>query len=307
MKEIIDKAANNDYVLIGLIALLVLLVIIFFIVLLFGGKKKEDSSSNKSEELSNTDVITPTLIEPTNLDFDHEEYVKETTAEFELTPLEDIKPAEDEALPVVMEESPTRKVESINPIDQNMVNTFNFEELSRMISEELDKVNNENSDLPKEIKEEKIEFPDEHKSLFETLSQSEDVKSENRVDTPSFSFEPIKEEKVEVAPTIEPTVPEVKFVDSFKEIESTPTKVEVEKPRSISDDLRAKFNNNYSSVFLNNDTRKEDAESIGFELPKLAEEKPMEVNKTSEPVIKEEDVPLFERFNQETYDINKKD
>ena len=36
-------------------------------------------------------------------------------------------------------------------------------------------------------------------------------------------------------------------------------------------------------------------------LTKLAKEE------SNEPVIKEEEVPLFARFNNETYDLNKKD
>ena len=41
-------------------------------------------------------------------------------------------------------------------------------------------------------------------------------------------------------------------------------------------------------------------------LPKLANEEVVK-KENNEPVIKENDVPLFQRFNQETYDLNQKD
>ena len=297
MKEFIDKMANNDYVLIALIALLIILVIAFFIVLLCSGKKKNTIKEVKKDENLNNG---PELIQDPNVDFNHEEYVKETTAEFELSPIADIKPINEEIIPIIQEESPSRKVENIRPVDENMMNTFSFDELSRMISDELNKT--EEQSTP-EVK---------------TDSEEKNVASDNSF--PFSTFKPIDVEEKTGFDEASIKTPEVSSIDdifaqapvtvsdtAFKEeVKSEVT--EVKKPTDISDSLRAKFSNNFGSLFMNSMMKSDE----DLELPKPAEsvQEPIvkEVeNANLEPVIKEEDVPLFARFNQETYDLNKKD
>lgn len=133
MKELIDTLANNDYVIYSLAGLLGILVILFFI-LLFSGKNKKTKKEEKIVENIEEKIV------PDAIDFDHNEYVKETTAEFELTPIADVKPTPDEFVPdVKFEESPAIDINAKNVEDVPLAD-FNFDELSKSISAELDKL-----------------------------------------------------------------------------------------------------------------------------------------------------------------------
>lgn len=304
MKEFIDKMANNDYVLIALIALLILLVIAFFIVLLCSGKKKNKNNS-LSDESTKSVVDVPASTPNDNIDFNHEEYVKETTAEFELTPIADIKPISEDVMPIVQEESPSRKVENIRPVEAGLMNTFSFDELSKMISEELNK-SEENVASSSSAQNENYSFEvkDEPKDIFNSK--------------PAFESKPVLDEGDPYAFAFEKPQATEPSTDAFKTIAEEPKPVELPKTNevkapevnassSISDNLRAKFSNNFGTLFTNNNVVSND-----IELPKMASEEvknpePLNVMEKNEPVIKDEEVPLFARFNQETYDINKKD
>lgn len=214
MNDIIDKLSGNNYVIIGLCILLAVLVILF-IVVLFSGKSKKKKTTEVINEVKEESI-------PTNdIDFDHGEYVKETTAEFELTPIADLKPVEDEFIPEVKEEeSPALDMSSTGEIP---LPDFNFDELSKSISDELNR-----------------------------LKEEEDASSS----------------------VISPD----KTIDTFKETSEV-------KPLDI-----PKEENNINP-------------SNGPILPENNEVK----SSVNEPVLKDEEVPLFARFNQETYEINKKD
>ena len=124
------------------------------------------------------------------------------------------------------------KVESSN--SEPIVKSFSFDELSKSISEELNKL---------KLEEEK------------ELTNNE---------------------------TKEDNIPEVN-ITKFDELAS---KVEISEPVFITEGASIK---------------KEDE----IVLPKLAKEEKKE--ELPEPILKDEEVPLFARFNQETYEINKKD
>ena len=256
MMDYINKLANNDYILTGLIILLIILVIIFFIVLFFGGKKdkKKDNVESNNDDFNNVN---------SNIDFNHEEYVKETTAEFELAPIDEVKPADDNISVETTEESPAYKVE----FEENEMNNFSFDDLSKMISEELDK--NE------EVKESDIE------------NVSEVSTNQN--------------------------IPEVTFVDTFKEVQSEIKPVEVEKMENIANVFKKEEIPDLNPVLI--DKKVEAQKNDEMVLPKLADaylnklnvQKTDEVNTSSEPIIKDEQTPLYARFNPESYEIDKKD
>lgn len=265
MKEFLDYVSANDYVTYGLCGLLAILVILFFIVLFSGnGSKKtkteEIKDNNKEEETKNQ-----------NLDFDHKEYVKETTAEFELAPVNEVNPVPDNFEPEVKEEeSPAFKTDSnIGP-----VTNFSFDELSKMISNEL-------NDLDKTTE-------------FSTTTSIPVVEPE--------------EVKPVIAEETKEEIPKVTFVDAFKETETSTRPVEVDKIDEI------------NNIFKPIEEPKKEEKIESFErprivLPKLAsdakKEEPVRsepvINKSSQPVLKEDEIPLFARFNQETYDIKKED
>lgn len=226
MQDIIENLSNNNSVIIGLSIIVGVLVLLFFFILLSGKK-------NKKEETSIDENIEP-INEANDLDFNHDEYVKETTAEFELTPIEDIKPAIDEYVPDIKEEeTPALNINSES--EELPLADFSFDELSKSIALELDKLKEEKKSIPKE----------------ETEASSKN--NENDVINPfndDSIFKPYKVSKIE---------------DMITEEEKE------EKPTfKVTED-----------IFKKNDA--------------------------AEPVLKEENVPLFARFNQETYDITDKD
>lgn len=293
MKEFLDNVANNDQVLIGLVILLIVLIVAFFIVLLFSGK-----SSKKKQS---TVVVPEDNLEPVqnpNVNFNQNEYVKETTAEFELAPLEDIKPTNDEFVPEVTEETPSHKFESIEQLERQTVPTFSFDELSKMISAELDSYDSDQS--------------------LEKTQTMETVKEDTTV------------------------IPQVTFIDSFKEEEKEP----IEKVNEV---IKPEINDNFSSVYSNRDINVQN-NNDEIVLPKrISQEDLMRaLDKTSSSLTKEAEKPVnepiftpnietnnvqstfvsnfadngrvsetvtnqtneqpfFARFNQETYDINPKD
>lgn len=260
MLDFLDKIANNDYVLTGLVILLIILVIIFFIVLFLGGKTK----SKPVEKIENDDNNFDN--KNANINFDHDEYVKETTGEFDLTPLREIEPVSEEVSLDSVEESPAYSVS--NDIDKHEVsemNNFSFDELSKMISEELNKM---------EV----------------NTSSSENIQNNelNNIE-------------------VEKNIPEVKFVDTFKEIEEEVKPVEITKVESFDNVFKEKSENDFNKIFVDKKVNLEKTAQI--ELPKLASNNTNEekVNLSSEPIIKEENTPLYARFNQESYDLNKKD
>lgn len=255
MLDFLDKIANNDYVLTGLVILLIILVIIFFIVLFCGGKTKnkpvEKINNNDDNNLDNTS---------SNINFDHDEYVKETTGEFDLTPLREIEPVNDEVSLDTVEESPAYNINSDNNSHEiSEMNNFSFDELSKMISEELNKM---------EINE---------------------------------------PQSVETKPEVENNIPEVKFIDTFKEVEEEVKPVEVTKVENIENVFQEKSENDFNKIFVDKKVNLEKTAQI--ELPKLAGNSGEEIkpNVSNEPLIKDENTPLYARFNQESYELNKED
>ena len=226
MNELIEYIACNDFVTMALIVLLAVLIILFFVVL-FSGKKKV---VNKAITDDNIDANLKSDDTDQSIDFNHSEYVKETTAEFELAPVSEVMPNTTEEIPEVKEESQAIKIESSG--NEPVLKDFSFDELSKSISEELDKL--------------KIE---EEQGL---INKDEEEPFKNFHEVKISKFDEIKNDDNDSEPTF------ITESASLKE-EKSP------------------------------------------ELPKLAKEE------SNEPVIKEEEVPLFARFNNETYDLNKKD
>lgn len=258
MQEIINDLANNNYVIIGLGVLLGVLIILFFIILLSGKKKKvKDVKVNVEESIvgeTNTN----------NIDFDHNEYVKETTAEFELTPITELKPTPDEFVPdVKYEETPAINVNN-KTVEDIPLADFNFDELSKSISEELDKLRDNGIKTEEEL----------------TSNTTDDAVTLN---------------------TAINSVSEANNVDAFKEVNSDIKPVEVTSVNNIPEPIN--LNPVQGPVY------QEPANNEPSFITDYSDIKPnTEVAPTnSDPVIKEETTPLFTRFNQETYDINKKD
>lgn len=242
MKELIDTLSNNNYVIYGLSILLGVLIILFFIVL-FSGKNK---NAKKADAVENSDdVIVPNG--NNNIDFDHNEYVKETTAEFELTPLSDVKPTPDGFMPNLnYEESPA--IDSNNKsVEDVPLADFSFDELSKSISDELDK-----------LKEE------------EKLSKRDD--------------------------NVLGEIPTVTFVDAFKQTNDEIKPIEITKLHDI--DQTQVTQSEVQMPVINN---------AASEPTFITDFNQVANQKVSEPVIKEDETPLFNRFSPETYDINKKD
>lgn len=255
MSDFIEKLANNNYVIIGLAVLLGVLIILFF-VLLISGKGKKNKEDDTPIEINKEESIVPN-----NIDFDHGEYVKETTAEFELTPITEVKPTPDEFMPDVnVEESPAINVNNKSLEDVPLAD-FNFDDLSKSISEELDRLKIEEENQTTEV--------------------------------PTINSNPVVSETAPSSPT-DNSIPQVTFVDAFKEVDN---KVPVE-TLNVSNTAA---NNN---VVLPNNSAEEPSFITDF-----SNFQPNTANKpaTNEPVIKETETPLFARFNQETYEINKKD
>lgn len=242
--DFIDNLANNDIFLTSLIIVLVVLVIAFFFVLFLGekkGKAKNIKTDNKKDD------VLPT-VDGNDINFNHDEYVKEATLEFELSPVRDVK----EELPEVqldrMEEFPSYEIERNSSVDETDMKNFSFDELSKMISEELNNLdNNESSE-----------------------NKSEDTNKEEAV------------------------------INAFKEVDFEPTPVETDNfnfnPIFKEEDKTA-----LDSVLINKVVEPEKNDEII--LPKLADESKV----TNEPVLKDENIPLYARFSQETYDIKEKD
>ena len=267
MSELIENLANNNNVIIGLSVLLGILVILF-IIMLFSNKgkkpKKEETLDQNIEVNSSSN---------NNIDFDHGEYVKETTAEFELTPITEVNPVPDEFVPNVnVEESPA--IDKSKNVEDVPLADFNFDDLSKSISEELDK-----------LKEE------EYSQAVETIP----VAQETNIEAP----------KADVVDAFKEVEPEFKSLDvaKFEEFTSpniNPSEGIVTPEAPISE---PSFITDFSAF----ETQTEPVKPAEIEKPVEVSEVVLEKPIVNEPVIKENDVPLFARFNQETYDINKKD
>lgn len=255
--DFIDNLANNDIFLTVLVVILILLVITFFVVLFLGGKK-DKSKVNAIENKINENQ--PSVGE-NNIDFNHDEYVKEATLEFELSPVQDVKAVLSEVQLDKIEESPSYHVDAPSSVDTNEMKNFSFDELSKMISEELNNIE-KNEALKGQVDEEE---------------PKEDVK-EN----------PSKKDA---------TIPQVTFVDTFKEVDSKPKEFEFKPLEKESIEKKEV----YDSVFINKVIEPEKLNDVV--LPKLAKD----IKESNEPVLKEENIPLYARFNQESYDINEKD
>ena len=184
-----------------------------------------------------------------NTDFDHNEYVKETTAEFELAPVSDVMPNTSDDIPVAIEESKALNVET--PTDAPLLKDFSFDELSKSISKELNKLKDEEESKIEEKKEE-FTIPVVTPSIF-----SSEVKEVNVTNLNDLNKEDIK-------------------IDNSSEVNEFITDFDTSKvePSNINNPERDLFK---------------------------------DASKEAEPVLKDEEVPLFARFNTETYDINKKD
>ena len=257
MADFFEFMIKNKYFSAGLIVLLIILIVLFFVILFLGKETKVKTEKIKNSNSNDDQNLDQNLDK--NIDFDYGEYVKETTAEFELTPVTDVEPTPDSYVPEVKEESPALKFDSK---EEPVLKDFSFDELSKSISDELDKL--------------KLEEEEAEKS-----KESIEVKEE----------EPVKEENKDI--------PEVKFVDSFKEITEEVKPVELPKVNYIEDEVKDE-----APVFITDAASVKASEEIV--LPKLANEEVVK-KENNEPVIKENDVPLFQRFNQETYDLNQKD
>ena len=244
MRDILDFMIESEYFTTGLIILLIVLIILFFIVL-FLGKEKNVKNELAKDELKNDENN-----QNNNIDFDHNEYVKETTAEFELAPVSEVAPAPDNFVPEATEETPAIK---FNSKEEPVLKDFSFDELSKSISEELDKL---------KLEEEQAELSKEFKPVV--INNIADLD------------------------------------DAFKE-SSEEIPVETPKAEEVKDNSE-----NISPVFITDAVSTKEEEMV---LPKLANEEVKEVQKeeTPKPVLSDDEVPLFARFNQETYDINKKD
>ena len=84
MSDLIDKLSTNNYVIFSLSFLLIVLIALFIIVYFAGrGKKTKNENAVIDKTVNNSNISN-------DIDFDHGEYVKETTAEFELTPITDV-------------------------------------------------------------------------------------------------------------------------------------------------------------------------------------------------------------------------
>lgn len=253
--DFIDNLANNDIFLTSLIVVLVVLVITFFLVLFLGGKK--DKVKNIKTDNEKDDVL-PT-VDGNDINFNHDEYVKEATLEFELSPVKDIK----EELPEVqldrIEESPAYQLDRNASVDDNGMRNFSFDELSKMISEELNNLDKNDS--------------------FEENSElsSENISNENKINEQDS------------------------FINAFKEVDSEPKSVETENLINVNPIFKEEDKTALDSVLINKVVEPEKNDEII--LPKLADEP----KSTNEPVLKDENVPLYARFNQESYDINQKD
>ena len=254
MMDFIDKIANNDLVLTSLVCLLVVLVIIFFLVLFFGGKKGKNITveSNNDNDLNNNH----------NVNFNHDEYIKETTAEFELAPVEEASLVEENEQLNNAEESPAFNFQNnSDSLADGKLNNFSFDELSKMINEELTKINAE--------------------------SQKDDTSNKSSTD--------INE------------IPEVKFVDTFKETEPQIKSVEVENVDNITNVFEKTEDVESNPTFINKKIDEPKSDSIV--LPKLSKEVLEKAfpSKATNITDEEENTPLYARFNQESYDINKED
>ena len=296
MKDFLDKVANNDQILIGLVIILIALIIAFFIVLLFSGKGKKKQQTVVVPEENTNNMQNP------NVNFDQNEYVKETTAEFELAPIGDIAPVNDEFVPEVTEETPAHHVDTIDQLERKDVPTFSFDELSKMISSELDNYE-----------------PDP--SIENT--QVVDIVKEDTNPIPEVTFvDSFKEEKP-VEPVMEPVKPEVNdnfssvYVNNAVKPQTNNDQIVLPKRISQSDLMKAldKTTSNISDF----EKKTETPSPKPLDIPEFVPVEPVqpvtnnfsqnfnEVKTASEPIIKDEDQPLFARFNQETYDINTKD
>lgn len=234
MNDLINNLANNNYVIIGLAVLLGLLITLFVVILL-SDKKEKPRKDNKTIEKNNDEQIITT----DEINFDHDGYIKETTAEFELAPISEINPvSDDQELEVKVEETPARDFKDV----EAPLGDFSFDELSKSISEELDK-----------------------------LKLEEENADENKV---------VEE------PTA--TIPQIREVPVSK---VSDINVSSQEPTFIQPDF-----------IINNP-----AESVQPNFQPEVNKEPVQSNNVVEPVLKENNVPLFARFNQETYDISNKD
>ena len=257
MSNVIDFMLTNDYFSIGLLILLIILIIAFFVVL-FSGKTKSIKKDKVLDGRFENEAIEANV---DNTNFDHNEYVKETTAEFELAPVSEVMPNTSDDIPVVTEESQALKVET--PADAPLLKDFSFDELSKSISEELDKLKDE--------EESKIE---EKKEVFSIPG----------VATPSFSNE-VKEVNVTNLDEIEKVEFPANYIRTYKVDE-----------------------NNHETEDVKEFITDFDVSKIDLPSSKPVEQDLFkDASKEAEPVLKDEEVPLFARFNTETYDINKKD
>ena len=294
MKEFLDKVANNDQVLIGLVILLIVLIVAFFIVLLFSGKKGKKKEST---------VVVPDnnyeLPQDPSVNFNQNEYVKETTAEFELAPLEDIKPANDEYVPEVTEETPSYRFENIEQLERQTVPTFSFDELSKMISAELENYDSEASlektQVMDTVKEDtmvipQVTFVDSFKEeVKEPLDNKDDVIKPqiNNNFSSVYASRDIKPQNNNDEIVLPKRISQEDLMRALDKTSSSVAKVE-DKP--VVNEPIFTPNNNLNSVqnsFVSNFT---DSNQVSG-------------NETN----KSEEQPFFARFNQETYDINPKD
>ncbi len=240
MMDFIDNLANNDIFLTSLIIVLVILVITFFLVLFLGGKKNKPKNNIKENK---TDDIFPT-VEGNDVDFNHEEYVQEATNEFELTPVQDVKEVLSEVQLDKIEESPAYQVENNSFNEEPEMRNFSFDELSKMISDELDNID---------------------KKEEETSENNETINNDEQDS----------------------------FINTFKQVETEPISVEAEPELNST--------TSFDSLMINKVVESEKNEDIV--LPKLKDEE----TASNEPIIKDEEVPLYARFNHESFDLKDKD
>ena len=251
MKDIIESLANNNYVIIGLSVLLGILIILFFVLLFSKNKKKPEESKPIDEENISGSTTN-------NIDFDHSEYVKETTVEFELTPITDVQPTPDGFVPEVkVEESPAID-KNAKSIDDVPLADFNFDELSKSISQEIENLKKE---------EEAAAINESNQATVDAFKEVEDIKPVEVTKVDSISASNISQPTETSNPTPAPVTQE------FNEfIIDAPTPVTTEAP-------------------INNP-------------------EPVQTTTASEVQTQAQNgqqTPIFASFNQETFDINKKD
>lgn len=275
MVEFFEFMLGNKYYSLALLALLVVLLIVFFCILF-----------NTKDENIKTEVKKKDNDHEENYDAKHEDYVKETTAEFELIEIneDELSPTPDEVMPEIKEESPAYNFSSqATKVSDEFVTDFSFDKLSQMIMNSFDKIDENTDQVVNEDADAKAAV---EQVVTDDVNLDENDKAAEEVKIEDASLNKDEENNEE------------EITDAFKEV--TPfTSVEVTNIEEIDKKNYTKNNNAFSSVFVNKDVISSSLDKITLDKKEVVEEK-------NEPILKDNDVPLFARFENETYDLTNK-